>query len=112
MMRPLLDRILVELDDSIPNRAGIIIPIKVDRWTGKDGAVESYGRGKVVSCGPGKRHPKTGKTERMVFASDEGLRPVREGDVIRFSELQYPEHKEDGRRFALITEGDIVGVEA
>ena len=113
MMRPLQDRILVELDESIPtNIAGFIIPIKTDKWTGKDGAIESYGRGKVAACGPGKRHPKTGQPQRMEFESGEGLRPVREGDVIRFSELEFPEHREDGKRYALITEGDIVGVEA
>lgn len=111
MMRPLLDRLLVEVDESIAETS-LVIPIRTDKWTGRDGAVESYGRGRVVACGPGKRHPKSGKTERMVFQSGEGTRPVREGDVVRFSELQYPEHKEDGKRYALITEGDIVGVEA
>lgn len=110
-MRPLLDRILVELDDSIPETS-LYIPIRTDKWTARDGAVESYARGKVVSCGPGKRHAKTGRHERMVFQSEDGIRPVQEGDRVRFSELQYPEHKEDGKRYALITEGDIVGVEA
>lgn len=112
MLRPLLDRILVEVDDSIPTQAGFIIPIHIDKWTGKDGAVESYGRGRVVSCGPGKRHPKSLQCQRMEFQAGSETRPVREGDVVRFSELVYPEHKEDGKRFALITEADIVGVEA
>lgn len=109
-MRPLLDRVLVQVDDSIAETT-LYIPIRTDKWTAKDGAVESYGRGTVVSCGPGKRHPKTGKNERMVFQSADGIRPVGEGDKIRFSELEYPEHEEDGKRYVLITEGDIVGVE-
>jgi co-chaperonin GroES (HSP10) len=111
MLKPLHDKILVELDESIPNQAGLIIPIRVDRWTAKDGAIESYNRGTVVACGPGKRHPKTGEPQRMEFRSPEGLRPVHAGDVIRFSELEFYEHKEDGRRYALIGESDIVGVE-
>lgn len=111
MMRPLLDRIVVEVDESLPETS-LFIPIRTDKWTARDGAVESYGRGKVVACGPGKRHAKTGKNERMVFQSADGIRPVQEADVIRFSELQYPDFKEDGKKYILITEGDIVGVEA
>lgn len=107
----MLDRILVEVDESIPETS-LYIPIRTDKWTARDGAVESYARGKVVSCGPGKRHPKTLQHSRMEFQANDGLRPVRAGDVVRFSELEYPEHKEDGKRFALICEGDIVGVEA
>lgn len=111
MMRPLLDRILVEVDESLPETS-LFIPIRTDKWTARDGAVESYGRGRVAACGPGKRHPKSGQCQRMEFQANEGRRPVQAGDVVRFSELQYPEHKEDGRLYALITEGDIVGVEA
>lgn len=110
-MRPLLDRILVEVDESLPETS-LFIPIRTDKWTARDGAVESYGRGKVVACGPGKRNPKSLQCQRMEFQANEGRRAVREGDTVRFSELQYPEHKEGGKRYALITEGDIVGVEA
>lgn len=110
MMRPLLDRVLVEVDDSIAETS-LYLPLRADKWTAKDGAIESYGRGKVILCGPGKRNQKTGKNERMVFQSAEGIRPVQEGDAIRFSELEYSEFREDGRRYILITEGDIVGVE-
>lgn len=113
MMRPLQNRVLVELDETIPTPIpGFIIPIKVDAWRGKDGAIESYNRGTVVAAGPGKRHPKTGKPEPMHFDADGEIRPLRAGDVIRFSELQYPEHRENGKRYALITDGDVVGVEA
>lgn len=112
MLRPLQDRVLVELDESIPEAGGIYIPIRVDKWTGKNGSIESFARGKVIDCGPGKRHPKTLKRFRMEFQASTGMRPVQPGDTIRFSELEYPEHKENGKRYALITEGDIVGVEA
>jgi len=112
MLRPLQDRILVELDETIPTTIpGLIIPIKVDAFRSKDGAVESYNRGTVALCGPGKKDPKTLKPVRMVFDAPEGRRPVQTGDVIRFSELEYPEHREDGKRYALICEQDIVGVE-
>jgi len=112
MLRPLQDRILVELDETIPTPVpGLIIPIKVNAWRGKDGAIESYNRGTVTLCGPGKKDPKTLQPVRMYFDSPEGSRPVQPGDVIRFSELEYPEHKENGKRYALICEGDIVGVE-
>lgn len=111
MLKPLLDRIMVELDESIPTQAGFIIPIQIDRFRAKDGAVESYGRGTVVACGPGKRD-KDGVCRRLEFDAGGQQRPVQAGDVIRFSELEYPEYKEDGKRYALITEGDIVGVEA
>jgi co-chaperonin GroES (HSP10) len=110
-LTPLLDRVLVELDESIPEVGGIYIPIATDRWIGRDGHVESYGRGRVVACGPGKRHPKTLRHQRLEFQGPTMVRPVQPGDMIRFSELEYPEHKANGMRYALITEGDIVGVE-
>lgn len=111
MLKPLHDRVIVELDESIPNQAGIIIPIKVDNFRAKDGAVESYNRGRVVAAGPGKRHHITGRAIPMFFDAPEGRRSLQEGDVIRFSELQYPEFKQDGKRFVWITESDVVGVE-
>jgi len=111
MLKPLQDRVLVELDESIPNSAGLIIPIKVDAFRSRDGAVESYNRGRVVAVGPGKRHPKTGVLITMVFSSPQGNRRLQPGDVIRFSELQYHEYKEEGKRYAIITESDVVGVE-
>ena len=113
MMRPLHDRVLVELDETIPtNIAGLIIPIVTDKFRTRDGAVESYNRGTVVAVGPGKKDPKTLKPTNMRFDSGNGVRALQAGDIVRFSELEYPEHKENGKRYALITEADIVGVEA
>ena len=112
MMRPLHDRVLVELDESIPtNIPGFIIPIVTDKFRAKDGAVESYNRGTVVAVGPGKKDPKTLKPANLRFDAGDSIRPLQAGDVVRFSELAYPEHKENGKRYALITEGDVVGVE-
>lgn len=102
MLRPLHDRVLVLLDETMPNAANLIIPLDVSRWRGRDNAIESMNRGTVVAVGPGKRHPKTHLPEPM---------QSKVGDVIRFSELEYPNERVDGRTYVLIGEGDIVGVE-
>jgi co-chaperonin GroES (HSP10) len=102
MLRPLHDKVLVLLDETIPNRAGLIIPPDVTRWRSRDNAIESMNRGTIVAVGPGKRHPKTQIPEPM---------QSRVGDVVRFSELEYPHETIDGRKYVLISEGDIVGVE-
>lgn len=113
MMRPLHNRVVVELDETIPtNIAGLIIPIVTDKWRGKDGAIESYNRGTVIAVGPGKKDEKTGRPVQMHFDAGDGVRPLKAGDIVRFSELEYPEFKEDGKRYVLITDGDVVGVEA
>lgn len=112
MMRPLQNRVVVELDETIPTPVpGFIIPIKCDGWRGKDGAIESYNRGTVIAVGPGKRDQKTGRFVQMHFNDGACARPLQAGDVIRFSELEYPEFREAGKRYALITDGDVVGVE-
>ena len=111
MMTPLFDRVVVKLDDTIPNKAGMIIRIVTDAWRSKDQAVESYNRGVVVSVGPGKRDPESIGYITMHFDAGDCIRTLKAGDVIRFSELEYPEFKEGGERYVLICQGDIVGVE-
>ena len=111
MMTPLFDRVVVKLDDTIPNKAGMIIRIVTDAWRAKDQAVESYNRGVVVSTGPGKRDMENGGFTTMHFDAGDCIRTLQAGDVIRFSELEYPEFKEGGERYVLICQGDIVGVE-
>ena len=111
MMKPLLDRVVVRLDETIPNKAGLIIRIVTDAWRSKDQAVESYNRGTVVAAGPGRRDPKTLISTPMRFDAGDCIRTLQAGDVVRFSELEYPEFKENGERYVLIMEGDIVGVE-
>ena len=111
MMTPLFDRVVVKLDDTIPNRAGMIIRIVTDAWRSKDQAVESYNRGVVVSTGPGKRDMENSGFTTMHFDAGDCIRTLKAGDVVRFSELEYPEFKENGERYVLICQGDIVGVE-
>ena len=110
-MTPLFDRVVIKLDDTIPNKAGMIIRIVTDAWRAKDQAIESFNRGVVVSAGPGKRDSKTLKTVSMHFDAGNCIRTLQAGDVVRFSELEYPEFKEGGERYVLICQGDIVGVE-
>lgn len=111
-MTPLNNRVLVKLDETIAtNIPGFIVPIKTDAWRGKDGAIESYNRGTVVAAGPGKKDPKTLRHIPMHFDAVDGRRELRPGDVVRFSEIAYPEYTENGQRFAWITDADVVGVE-
>jgi len=100
MFRPLGDRLVVELDESLSNV--IHIPPVVEKWRSKDGSVEGWNRGRVIRVGPGKKHPKSGALLPMC---------VQPGDVVRFSELEFPEDREDGKRVCLISEMDILGVE-
>jgi len=112
MMRPLQDRVVVELDETIPTPIpGFIIPIVTDKFRAKDGAVETYNRGTVVAVGPGKRDPKTGVQKNLIFDDGNGGRAMRAGDKIRFSELEFPEFKQEGKRYVLIGEGDVAFVE-
>lgn len=104
MLKPLADRILVELDESIPSAAkfGLILPPKTDAYRARDGAVEGENRGTVVSVGPGKRSQETGECIPV---------DVSVGDVVRFSELEYPSESVNGRKHVLISEMDILWVE-
>jgi chaperonin GroES len=103
MFKPLHDRVLVLLDESMPNAASMIIPLDVTKWRGRDNAIESMNRGTIADVGPGKRHPKTARLRAM---------QSKAGDVIRFSELEYPNERIDGRTYVLISESDIVGLES
>ena len=112
MMRPLQDRVIVELDNTIPtNIPGLIIPIVTDKFRSKNGAIEAQNRGTVVSCGPGKQCPKTGRNIPKHFDAADGIRTLRAGDIVFFGELEYYEFKEDGKRYAVIMDSDVVGVE-
>lgn len=100
MLKPLGDRILVEMDESLPNVAGIYLAPNIAKWREAEDQIGN--RGTVVAVGPGKRHPKTGHPMPMT---------TKVGDIVRFSELEFPEHKENGKRYALISEMDVSGVE-
>jgi co-chaperonin GroES (HSP10) len=112
MIRPLQDKVVVELDETIPTKiAGFIIPIVTDKFRSKNGAIEAQNRGTVVSAGPGKQCPDTGRSMPKHFDAAEGIRTLRAGDIVFFGELEYYEFKENGKRFAVISDSDIVGVE-
>jgi len=100
MLKPLLDRVLVQLDDTLPNQAGLHLAPDVSKW--REALDQIGNRGTVVAVGPGKRHPKTGAHMKMC---------VEVGDVVRFSELEYPRHFEDGKTYVLISDMDVVGIE-
>lgn len=102
MLRPLQDRLVVRMDESLPNQAGLILKPDVSKWRSKDGAIEGWNRGTVVRVGPGKPHPKSGVLLPVT---------VKEGDVVRFSELAYPTEMVDGRTHVLIGESDIMFIE-
>lgn len=93
MLKPLANRVFVKMDEAIPTGIdGFILAPDVTRWRGRDGAVESFNRGTVAHIGP-------------------DVYDVQPGDVIRFSEIQYPTTDIDGERFTIISDMDIVGVE-
>lgn len=93
----------MRLDENLPTAIeGFVLPPKTDAYRAKDGAVEGMNRGTVVTVGPGARHPKTDKLIPM---------ETQVGDIVRFSELQYHTFTEDGHKYVLISEMDILGVE-
>lgn len=100
MLKPLLDRLVVRLDESLPNQAGLILRPDVNKW--REALDQIGNRGTVVAVGPGKRHPESGV-----------LLPVaaKVGDVVRFSELEYPKHSENGHTYVVISDMDVVGIE-
>lgn len=100
MLKPTGNRLVVRLDESLPNEAGIHLPHDVTRWREAEDQIGN--RGTVVAVGPGKRHPKT-----------DALLPMgcQIGDVVRFSELEFYSWNEDGHKYALISDMDVVGVE-
>lgn len=100
MLKPLGDRVLVRLDESLPNQANLILRPDVSRWREAEDQIGN--RGTVVAIGPGRRNPETHECMPM---------SVTVGDVVRFSELEYPRQQEDGHTYVLISEMDVVGVE-
>lgn len=92
-IQPTQNRVFIILDNTIPTQIdGLVIPPDVNRWRGKDGAVESMNRGKVAFMGP-------------------DCYGFEVGDYVRFSEIQYPTTEINGQKYVIITDMDIVGVE-
>jgi chaperonin GroES len=98
MLKPLGDRVLVRLDESLPSAAGIYLATDVSKW--REATDQIGNRGTVVAVGPGRRNSQ-GQVLPM---------SVRVGDVVRFSELEYPRDPVD-KQLALISEMDITTVE-
>lgn len=99
MIRPLRNGLTVRLDDSLPNAAGIHLAANTKIW--REAQDQIGNRGTVVRVGPGK-------------VSKRGFRlPMRValGDVVRFSELEYPTFQENGLTFVVISEMDVEGIE-
>ena len=95
MIHPTQNRVFVRIFDSINTPIpGFVIPPKTDKWTGTAEAVYSENRGTVAFIGP-----------------DIDTDQLKVGDVIRFSELQYPTVEVEGEKYIVITDMDIVGVE-
>lgn len=101
MIRPARNNVVVRLDENIANHGGFIIPPVVDKWRGKDGAIEGENRGTVVAVGPGNVSRKG-----VTIPPD-----VKSGDVVRFGELEYHNWREDGHKYVLISENDILWIE-
>jgi co-chaperonin GroES (HSP10) len=102
MLKPTGNRIVVRLDENLPTAIdGFVLPPKTDKWRAKDGSVEAMNRGTVVVVGPGGRD----KRDHLVPMQ------TRVGDVVRFSELEFHSWTEDGHKYALISEMDVVFVE-
>lgn len=99
-MKPLRNNLFVRIDESIPNRAGIHLPTVTDKWRI---ATDQLGnRGVVVKVGEGKRHPRTGVL----------MKPQCQcGDIVRFSELEYPSVNINGEKLVIINDQDIIGIE-
>lgn len=92
-IKPQNNRVFVIRDQSIPTTIeGFIAPTDVSKWRGKDNRIETMNRGTVHAVGP----------------DTYGVQP---GDVIRFSEIQYPTTTIDGQEYVIISDMDIIGVE-
>ena len=92
MLKPLGDRIIIELVESEEKTAsGIVLP---------DSAKEKPQEGKVVAVGTG-RVLENG--ERVAFE-------VKEGDRIIFSKYAGTEVKYEGKEYLILRESDILSV--
>ena len=79
-IHPTGNRVFVLLDETIPTQIdGLVIPPDINRWRGKDNAVDSMNRGRVAFVGP----------------DADGVAP---GDFVRFSEIVYPTVIVDGQK--------------
>jgi len=94
-IRPLDDRIVVEVFDAEETTAGgIILP---------DAAREKPQRGKVIATGPGKLIEASG--ERAALS-------VKKGDNVFYGKYAGTEVAIDGDDFVILRESDVLAIEA
>ncbi len=92
MLKPLGDRVVIEVVESEEKTAsGIVLP---------DSAQEKPQEGKVIAVGPGR---VTDKGERIPVE-------VREGDSVIFSKYAGTEVKVDEKEYLILRESDILAV--
>lgn len=92
MLKPLGDRIVIELVESEETTAsGIVLP---------DSAQEKPQEGKIVAVGPGR-----------VTENGERVTPeVKEGDTVVFAKYSGTEVKYDNKEYLILRESDILAV--
>ncbi len=92
MLKPLGDRVVIELVESVEKTAsGIVLP---------DSAQEKPQEGKVVAVGTGR-----------VTENGERIAPeVSEGDAIIFSKYAGTEVKYDNKEYLILRESDILAI--
>lgn len=92
MLKPLADRVLIKVDEEeTKTKSGILIPDTAQKKSQK-GTVVALGSGKMLDNG-----------QRVPFE-------VKEGDRVLFSKYSGTDVEEDGQKYLLIDERDILAV--
>lgn len=92
-IKPLADKVVIEIEDATEQSAGgIYIP---------DTAREKPQQGKVVAVGPGSLNDNTGKRNEM---------SVKVGDRVLFQKYGGSDIKIDGADYKILSERDIIGI--
>jgi chaperonin GroES len=92
-LKPLGSRVVVKgLDREEVTKSGIVLP---------DTAKEKPQEGKVLSVGPGDRHPDTG--QRIAVE-------LKEGDRVLFQKYAGTEFKLDDEELLILSEKDVLAV--
>lgn len=91
-IKPLGDRVIVEVLEAEEKTAGgIILP---------DSAKQEKQEGKVVAVGPGKTL-ESGKVQAV---------SVKKGDVVLFKKWGAEDLERDGKSYKVLSESDIIGI--
>ena len=92
-LKPLGSRVVVKaLEREEMTKSGIVLP---------DTAKEKPQEGKVLSVGPGDRHPDTGQRIPV---------DLKEGDRVLFQKYAGTEFKLDDEELLILSEKDILGL--